>query len=440
MQFMLRESLESVHLHRLVRLRWLAIAGQLAAVLGAHFGLGLALPLPLMLALVTALAILNTATAVWLRRSRRVVRQRGLALQLLADLAVLTGLLYLSGGHANPFVFMLLPLLAIGAAALSGWYSAAIALVAVGCYSLLLVSFVPLPALRDWSGPLTLAGLQRVGVWTCFVLSASMIVYFVLRTRESLRAHEQAAVADRERALRQAHLATLGTLAANTAHEMASPLATIRLLVDEMKSEPAADTEEDTGRHEELARQVDRCQQALLQLLEATGQPHATRGRPARPDEHLRSLVARWRQRHPNIRFTLNLPEPVPQRPPIVLDRSLEQALTHLADNAARVGNEVVVDVAWELTRLRVQLTDDGPGLPGSLRGRLGREPLAGDPEARGQGLGCYLAQAAIERFDGTLVFESSDSVGVTATIELPLPGITPEMEAVRDEPIPAAR
>lgn len=434
-----RESLESVHLQRLVRLRWFAIAGQLTAILGARFGLSLALPLLSMLAIVAALAILNTVTAVWFRRCRGIVGQRGLALQLLADLAALTGLLYLSGGHANPFVFMLLPLLAIGAAALSGWYSAAIALVAVGCYSLLLVAFVPLPALQDWSGPLTLAGLQRVGVWTCFVLSASMIVYFVLRTRESLRAHEQAAVADRERALRQMHLATLGTLAANTAHEMASPLATIRLLVDEMDTAPATDAEENATRREELSRQVDRCHQGLRQLLEATGQPHATRGRPAPPDEHMRSLVAQWRQRHPNVRFALKLSDPVPQGPSIVLDRSLKQAFTHLADNAAGVSNEVIVHVTWEPARLRLRLTDDGPGLPAGLRERLGREPLAGDPEARGQGLGVYLAQAAIERFDGMLVFESANTGGTTAVVDLPLPGITLQTEAIRDEPIPAA-
>lgn len=437
---MQRESLESVHLERLVRLRWFAIAGQLTAILGARFGLGLALPLGSMLAIVTVLAVLNAVTVAWLRRGGRVVRQRGLALQLLGDLAALTGLLYLSGGHANPFVFMLLPLLAIGAAALSGWYSAAIALAAVGCYSLLLVSFVPLPALQDWSGPLTTAGLQRIGVWTCFVLSASMIVYFVLRTRASLRAREQAAVADRERALRQAHLATLGTLAANTAHEMASPLATIRLLVDEMETAPAADPAEETRRRRELARQVDRCHKALHQLLEATGQPHATRGRAARPGEHVTALVRQWRQRHPGVVFDLQLPDPAADESAIVLDRSLEQAFTHLADNAARAGRRVSVEVAREPDRLRLRLTDDGPGLPATLRGRLGREPLAGDPAVRGQGLGAYLAQATIERFGGTLSIESPETGGTTATVDLPLPRITPEKEAISDEPIPAAR
>lgn len=437
---MQRETLESVHLQRLVRLRWFAIAGQLTAVLGARFGLGLALPLVPMLAIVAALAALNAATALWLRDGHQLIHQRGLALQLLGDLAALTGLLYLSGGHANPFVFMLLPLLAIGAAALSGWYSAAIALAAVGCYSLLLVSFVPMPVMDDWSGPVSAGALQRAGVWSCFVLSAAMIVYFVLRTRAALRAHERAAAAERERALRQAHLATLGTIAANTAHEMASPLATIRLLIDEMNTESTVDADEEARRRAELARQVDRCHRALNQLLEATGQPHATRGRAAQPEEHLRPLVARWRQRHPEVAFALQLSDPLPDGPPIVLDRSLEQALTYLADNAARVGDSVVVDAAWDAAWLRLRLTDSGPGIPAALRGRLGREPLGGEPDVRGQGLGAYLAQATIERFGGSLEFDSPDSGGTTATVDLPLPGITPQPRAISDEPLPAVR
>ena len=437
---MRRETLESVHLQRLVRLRWFAIAGQLTAVLGARFGLDLALPLMPMLGIIGGLAALNAITAVRPGQGLEGTRQPGLALQLLADLAALTGLLYLSGGHANPFVFMLLPLLAIGAAALSGWYSAAIALAAVGCYSLLLVSFVPLPDLDNGSGPLTAATLQRVGMWSCFVLSATIILFFVVRTRSALRAHEQAAAAERERALRQAHLATLGTLAANTAHEMASPLATIRLLVDEKMTAPAADLDEEAQRHNELARQVDRCHQALHQLLEATGQPHATRGRSARPEDHLRSLVTGWRQRHPDTIFELCLPDPMPDGPSIVFDRSLEQALTHLADNAARAGAGVIVDAGWNPAGLQVRLIDDGPGLPAHLAGRLGREPLAGEPGVSGQGLGAYLAQATIERFGGTLDFGAAYAGGTEARIDLPLPEITPQTEVVTDEPIPAVR
>lgn len=437
---MQQASLETVHLERLVRLRWFAITAQLTAILAARFGLGLALPLVPMLAIVTALLALNIATMLWLRQPGRVVRQRGLALQLLGDLAALTGLLYLSGGHANPFVFMLLPLLAIGAAALSGWYSAAIALVAVSCYSLLLVSFVPLPSLQDWSGPVSAAGLQRAGVWFCFVLSASMIVYFVLRTRATLRAHEQAVVEARERSLRQAHLATLGAIAANTAHEMASPLATIRLLVDEMETDPANTPQEEAERRAELGRQVDRCHGALRQLLEASGTPQATQGRVDSLDAHMQSLVASWRQRHPGTEFDLRLNQPT-GTPAVVLDRSIEQALTHLADNAARAGDAVRVEVGWGQGRLRIRLVDNGPGLPVALRDRLGREPVTGEPEVPGQGLGAYLAQAAVERFGGDLTFDAPHSGGTVVTVDMPLPEVAPETtNEVSHEPISAVR
>lgn len=432
-------NLETTHLQRLVWLRWLAIAGQITAILGARYGLDLALPLVPMLAVVAALTALNVATSIYLRRPAATVSQRGLALQLLADLLALTALLYLSGGHANPFMSMLLPLLAVAAAALTGWYSGAIALVAVLCYSLLLVSFIPLPALERGSGPWRPETLQLAGIWSCFVLSAAMILYFVLRTRASLRAHERATVAARERAMRQAHLATLGSLAAGTAHELASPLTTVRLLVDELDTDPPASAADRHARVGELREQVDRCNAALRQLLEATGEPGVTRGSVAPAMERLQQFLARARRRHPGVRFECRTAEAGPA-PRIVWDDSLEQALMHLVDNAAQVSSRVDLAVDWTDSTLVLRLTDDGPGIAPALRGRLGREPLTGSPDLHGHGIGAYLACASVERLGGNLVFSSPIEGGTTATVELPLPDLTRPDEQESHEPLAAAR
>lgn len=432
-------SLESTHLERLVRLRWLAIAGQITAILGAHYGLGLALPLGPMLAAVAALAALNVGTTVYLRRAVAAVTQRGLALQLLADLLALTALLYLSGGHANPFMSMLLPLLAVAAAALSGWYTGAIALAAVLCYSLLLVSFVPIPALERGSGPWDPETLQLAGIWSCFVLSAAMILYFVLRTRASLRAHERATVAARERAMRQAHLASLGSLAASTAHELASPLATVKLMVDELDAVPPVSAADRRARVRELAEQVDRCNAALRQLLEAAGEPGVTKGSVAPAMECLQQFLSRARKRHPDVQFEYR-PAGGDPAPHVIWDDSLEQALMHLVDNAAQVGDRVSLGVQWTASKLILRVLDNGPGIPPELLGKLGREPLADSPQTRGRGLGAYLACASVEHFGGSLEFSSPQGGGAVATVELPLPDLTPRHGESSNEPLAATR
>ena len=432
-------NLEMTHLQRLIRLRWLAIAGQITAVLGARYGLDLALPLIPMLAVVAALASLNVITTLYLRRAVAAVTQRGLALQLLADLLALTALLYLSGGHANPFMSMLLPLLAVAAAALTGWYTGAIALAAVFCYSLLLVSFVPIPALERGSGPWDPETLQLAGIWSCFVLSAAMILYFVLQTRATLRAHERATVAARERAMRQAHLATLGSLAASTAHELASPLATVKLMVDELDADPPVSAADRRGRVRELAEQVDRCNAALRQLLEATGEPGVTKGSVAPAMECLQHFIGRARKRHPGVRFECRPADDGPA-PHVIWDDGLEQALMHLVDNAAQVGDRVILGVEWTASKLILRVIDNGPGIPGELFGKLGREPLADSPQTRGRGLGAYLACASVEHFGGSLEFSSSQDGGAIATVELPLPDLTPKNGEGSNEPVAAAR
>ncbi len=131
------ERVEAVHLRRLVRLRYFVLGGQLTAVLGSRFGLDVALPLTPMLVLIAALAVLNVLTQLRLHADGA-VRPNELAFQLLADIVQLTLLLYLGGGFANPFIFMLLPPLAIAAAGLSPWQIGWGAGLAVLCYSLLL--------------------------------------------------------------------------------------------------------------------------------------------------------------------------------------------------------------------------------------------------------------------------------------------------------------
>ncbi|MGH8720012.1 MAG: ATP-binding protein, partial [Burkholderiales bacterium] len=109
-----------LNLRRLFWLRAIAIAGQIAAVLGVHYGLGVALPIAPMLAVIVLLMMLDAFTWIRIERAERKgpVSDFELALQLLADIAALTALLYLSGGWTNPFVSLYLLPLAISAATL----------------------------------------------------------------------------------------------------------------------------------------------------------------------------------------------------------------------------------------------------------------------------------------------------------------------------------
>ena len=102
-----------------MRLRWVAVAGQLITIGVAWLPLGVTLPLLPLLAVVVFTGVTNLGLWFWLQRFERfpTLRQRSsygkelLAAILALDLASLTALLYYTGGPANPFsVFYLVNL------------------------------------------------------------------------------------------------------------------------------------------------------------------------------------------------------------------------------------------------------------------------------------------------------------------------------------------
>ena len=101
----------------LVRLRWLAVAGQLIALLTVYYGLRFPLPIGLCLIAVGASAALNIGLRLTFARNHRLDEWPATAL-LTFDLLQLASLLYLTGGLDNPFVVLALAPVVIGAVSL----------------------------------------------------------------------------------------------------------------------------------------------------------------------------------------------------------------------------------------------------------------------------------------------------------------------------------
>ena len=95
------------NMQQLIQLRWIAVVGQVVTILVVHFWLGIALPLATMLAVLSSLAAFNLGSLLWWRRHGPVTNT-ALLVALIVDVASLALQLHLSGGIANPFVFLFL--------------------------------------------------------------------------------------------------------------------------------------------------------------------------------------------------------------------------------------------------------------------------------------------------------------------------------------------
>ncbi|HMN87422.1 MAG TPA: sensor histidine kinase, partial [Bauldia sp.] len=193
----------SLRLDTLVRLRWLAVAGQTATVLFVHFYLGFPLPLTLCLALTALSALLNVALRLRYPSSLRVGSVAG-SLLLGYDVLQLGGLLYLTGGLDNPFSLLLPVPVVVSATTLAPRPTMILSLLVVAVASGLGLVHQPLP----WypGGALTVPSVYSGGVWVALVSTCAFTGVYTFRVADEARQLAKALAATELVLAREQHL------------------------------------------------------------------------------------------------------------------------------------------------------------------------------------------------------------------------------------------
>jgi two-component system sensor histidine kinase RegB len=426
-----------INLSWLSTLRWGALAGQVATILVVDRVMGIALPLAPLAAVLAIGAVSNVALGPWRRHAD--LSDGMLAAVLLLDVVLLTAVLYLTGGPFNPFSFLYLVNVALAAVILPSPWPWALAGVSLALFGGLFFAHVPLPIV-DHAGhgdhvsadhPIS---MHVQGMWVAFGVAAAFIVYFIQRVRGALAARDAELGEARSAAARSEKLASLATLAAGAAHELATPLSTIAVVAKELEralgaaaggTHPDA-TESSTVADARLIReQVERCRSILVQMAadagESAGEALATLPLATVLASATADLAGRAR-----IEIAID-PAVAAAALVHVPPRALAQALRGVLKNALEASTGTV-DVRLEsrAATWRLSVHDRGPGMAPDVLAHAG-EPFFttknGDGLARGMGLGLFLARVVLERLGGGLALDSAPGRGTTATLTLPAHG-----------------
>ncbi len=394
-------STASVNLGRLLGVRLVLLAVLTLLLLFARATLDLPLPVvPVAVVLGTWAAI---TLASWLRFKGQGGRtgEEAIAAQLAVDLAGLTAVLYLSGGWTNPLVSLYLVPIAVAAATVSARLTWLLAAAATLAYSAMALVYQPvMPLHGDDSG----FAVHVAGMWLTFVVSAGLVAYFGTTMAAALRNRERALAKAREGNLRNEQIMGVATLAAGTAHELSTPLASIAVIASELEAASEGETRQDLQR---LLQQVNVCRDALERLRSAAEPSHEI----VTTAELLRQVCQRFSLLRPAVPLACAIPdEPTPR---LEVDETLKQALLNLLDNAANASPEsVTLTCRWNDGGVEIDVLDRGPGFPDGAA-----------PPSRGLGVGLVLANATIERLGGTVYASSreGDLTGSRVRVRLPV-------------------
>ncbi len=431
----------AVNIGWLIKLRWVAVFGQLLTIAAATLLLDIQLLVWPLFVVIGLTIVSNLVLIFWFQPQRGSQTQGSwrpvdhmLGWVMTMDLLSLATLLYVTGGPSNPFCLFFFVNLSLSAVVLDRKWSWTLNLVAIACFAGLLYSHIPidklnmglslLPVLEkgDWS-------LTQLGLLAAFATCSSMIVYFLTRVTAALRQQELDLRAAQENRSRDEKLEALGTLAAGAAHELATPLTTIALVAKDVEqSLRQGDPSHDGDLLEDIRlirQQLDRCKSILDRMASHAGETVGEMMQRITIAEFFEDVQQGLTEDGDRLQVAF-LNEASATEIEVPVD-ALSQAIRGLVQNgldASQPQGPVKVRISRNENRMIWAIQDYGAGMSLEVLRRVSEPFFTTKQPGKGMGLGVFLAKNVIEGLGGSVLIQSrtgeSRPHGTTVTVTLP--------------------
>lgn len=397
-----------VRLRTLIMLRWMAILGQLAAITAADRLYALQLPLGLCYLAVGASIIANLISIFVFPQNKRLSESEAL-LTLLFDLSQLSFLIFLTGGLTNPFALLILAPVTISASALELRTTLFLGMAAISLITL--TALVNVPLRFDDGTVLGVPPIFEFGYLLAIIIGILFLGLYSRKVATEIRSMSDALLATQMALAREQKLTDLGGVVAAAAHELGTPLATIKLVSAELMDE-LADRPDLLADAQLIRDQANRCRDILHSMGRAGKDDLLLRQAPL--EAVLREAAEPHLGRGKQVEFSL-----ADDRQPVILRRpEVIHGLRNLIQNAVDFARSTVwIEAEWTATTLTIRIVDNGTGYPPHLIGRIGDpfvrartsdQDLATRPEYEGMGLGLFIAKTLLERSGADLTFANA--------------------------------
>ncbi len=396
--------------HTIIALRAIAVTVQVFLILFVNLGLDYQLPwTPLITVIV--LELLFTCGSFYYYRVNREAGTGAVLAQVCADIVFLSLILYFSGGATNAFVSLLLIPISIAAVTLTSTMLGAVALMAIGSYSVLL-----------WLLPMSeMHGNMQghfIAMWINFLFSAIVVALVVGKMARSINERELAIAAYREDLLKQEKVISLGVASAQVTHQLATPISTVQLLADELHEDLP-----DNEIVNEMLGELARCRDSLASFRQMTFDIKEQTIEVKSCGKILQQIQDDLSLNYPDIHVVIENPEKDSNDGKIHADASLLPAILNLLNNgirASRANNSNQIHMTSELINnaWQLKIRDFGLGFTLSKLAELGVKPVSSE---QGLGMAVFLSHASLERLGGKLVLANHQDGGALVTLSLPV-------------------
>ncbi len=400
----------------IIALRCIAIAIQVVLILFVNIGLEYQLPWTPLVSVISLEILFTLISYIYHHNnhlSEKKSSQQAILTQICADIVFLSFLLFFSGGATNAFVSLLLIPIAIAAVTLTPLLLGVVASLAIISYSILL-----------WSLPMSVmhGNMQGhfIGMGINFLFSALVVAIVVGKMARSINQQELAIAAYRENLLKQEQVTSLGVASAQVTHQLATPIATVQLLTDEL-----AEDFPDNDIVTDMQNQLTRCRDSLSDFRAMVFDIKEQVIKAKNCQQLFEEITDNIHVNNPEISLELqaNTNDLVKKDIGVMADAALLPAILNLINNAIRASKandshalsltSQVIEDNWQFT-----IRDYGKGFTLKKLNELGVKPVNSE---QGFGMAVFLSHASLERLGGKLALTNHQDGGALVTLSLPI-------------------
>ena len=400
--------MNTVLLINLIKIRWIAIVGQLTTLFTIFFVFNFIIPLTECL-IVVALSILVNFYSYFIQRGNPTLTDKKTFLFLLFDISQLVGLLFLTGGVFNPFVVLILAPIIISASYLSALWTILLSLYSILLILIINFNYIPL----NWEQNFITPTIYNIGIIIALIITIIFIAIYAYLFASSARKISRALTATELKLSNQKKTTEVAYLSAAAVHELSTPLNTIFLVLNDLLKEKILITNNVLIKDIELLKsQAERCKEILFRLSK---NPQNLKDNFFEKIRIIDLIKLNFEKFNDNKKLILNN-DSFNKESKILFKDEVNYALGNIIQNAILYSKvEIKIFLKVNKSVFTIKIEDDGDGFSRDVLDKLGEPYIS--KNKKGMGLGIFIAKNLIENMKGNIIFYNSNNNGAVVEI-----------------------
>tara|TARA_S200000501_G_C20784260_1_gene726443 strand:+ start:188 stop:1417 length:1230 start_codon:yes stop_codon:yes gene_type:complete len=391
--------MNTILLGNLIKIRWIAIFGQVLAIFFVSYIIKIHIPLYETLIVIFFSVLVNFYSYFEERKNKSISNIKAFSF-LLFDTLQLGVLLFLTGGIINPFSILILAPVITSASYLPALMTVILSLISIIIIILLNFYFVPLNLGTEFFIP----EIYSFGLVSSLVITVIFIAIYAYLFASSSRQISNALSISKMQILNQKKITEVGSLSAAAAHELGTPLNTIFLILNDLLKEKKLVKDKNIVKDIILLKsQAERCKEILQKLSKNPLKLKDKFLEKVKITDLIKINFEKFnKDKKLFIKINSNFDEPE-----IIYKDEIMYALGNLIQNAVIYAKDIVnAELDYSKKSLKINITDDGNGFSKDIIDKLGEPYISKNNQ--GMGLGIFISKNLIENMGGNLSFYNS--------------------------------